>query len=1634
MSTISSTISQAITLGTPGYLSPLTIIAGGAVIPGGAADAIYGSSGSAGTVVNAGSIVATGAHAGIDLKGGGTLTNSGYIYGGTAGVYAAPFGYGTDTVTNLGTVASGGAGVTISGNAMLVNGASTATGAVISGATAVAFGHNYQKELINYGTIVGTGASGLGVYVGGGFGIDGGDVFNHGTIIGAGGTAVAFGAASNGANLLIVYPGAGFGGVANGGGKASLTFGSAHSVGTITSLASEYVGFPSIEFGARSSWVLPGNQTVASGTEITGGDGTLAASGTLTNAGIINVGFSGETFTESGTLINNGTLSGMTLIAGGYLANQTGAVADSVLTTPGVSIANAGTLIAPRLNGASLTNSVGGYATEVRSYGTVPSFVVNAGTMVGTGTGRYGAGVRLDQGGTVINGATSNTSALITGSYGVNFGRAFGAPPAAVTNYGTILGLGESESGYGVAFGEDGGTLTNGAANDTVAQIGGYYYGVAGVTVLANFGTITETSTLRYRAAVQPDRYHSGVITNGASNDSSALISGNAGILFRGGSIAQTIVNFGTIQATGTGTTSFGVYLDAGGTIINRAGGLIESNAIGIDLYGTIGATIINDGTIRGVVGIRDTTDDTMNTIITNGTIIGSSGTAIAFGCDADVIVLGTTAVISGALVGFQSVDTIDLAGVVADSVTFSGGALTISSGGTAVQTLAFAGQFKTSDFELSPDGSEGTNVTLSQPTGHVLSGSYDHTLLLTNPTQQNPMTLTSTATLVASAGDGVLGASGTDWTLTNAGTIGALSSLPCADGVELASLGTMLNAGSIFASGTYGHGVTLAGGGFVSNDSPSALISGYLAGIYASTSAAVATVLNAGTIMATGTSINYTRYRAYAIFLGSGGSVSNSGLVTGYYGVRERGTGIVTNTGTILGVSEAAVDAKVVVNGTNGVTNALIGGYDGVFASTLTNFATIAGTGTRFSYGLKGAGATVINFGTITSAGTYSTTSRDEAAGIAMAGTLTNGATNATNALISGYTGLLGVYGAATVFNLATIAATGTAGDADGMRLRQDGAVTNGAIADTVALITGYTGIYVPSGRYGSVNTAQVTNLATIVGAGTYGYGVLIDGATSAPSSVINGSTADTAALITGYAGVDLGGIGTVRNLGTIVGTGGDGLELPGTANAANGATNMTTALLQGRIGAEIGAGDTLVNFATIEGTGTSSTGVKLHGSSVTNQATGLIIGAYGIGGVGSASTVFNFGTVIGQGGTDAEGVYLDKGGFVSNAADGTIANLSTISTYAAVGAYGATATLINAGLITAANGPGVFIGHGGTVVASAGVIGGTTDAMYFYHGYANRLIVDQGAMFAGAVDGGNTIGATAVSTLELASSASAGTLSGVGTEFINFGQTTIDAGAAWTLLLPNPAAMQGSVSGFAAGDALDLAGIDPASVSLSSGTLDFSGGFFPLALSGAANVQAVTDNAGGALVTVACFREGTRIATPDGEVPVEALKVGDCVRLARGGEARIEWLGHRRINCARHPRPEAVWPVRIAAGTFGERLPCRDLWLSPNHAVLIDDVLVPVKHLIDGEWIVQVPMESVEYWHVELARHDVLLAGGLPSESYLDTGDRASFDNGVMVRLVPEFRADDAAMREWEARACAPLVVLAPKARHCA
>ena len=145
-----------------------------------------------------------------------------------------------------------------------------------------------------------------------------------------------------------------------------------------------------------------------------------------------------------------------------------------------------------------------------------------------------------------------------------------------------------------------------------------------------------------------------------------------------------------------------------------------------------------------------------------------------------------------------------------------------------------------------------------------------------------------------------------------------------------------------------------------------------------------------------------------------------------------------------------------------------------------------------------------------------------------------------------------------------------------------------------------------------------------------------------------------------------------------------------------------------------------------------------------------------------------------------------------------------------------------------------------------------------------------------------------------------------------------------------------------------------------------------------------------------LACFLSGTMIATPDGERLVETLAAGDLVLTADGAAKPVRWLG-RTTQARLFADPARALPVRIKAGALGENLPVRDLLVSPGHAMLIDGVLVQAGALVNGTSVVtetNMP-ETFTLYHVETDGHDLLVADGAATESFLVGVEDMRFDN---------------------------------------
>jgi len=141
----------------------------------------------------------------------------------------------------------------------------------------------------------------------------------------------------------------------------------------------------------------------------------------------------------------------------------------------------------------------------------------------------------------------------------------------------------------------------------------------------------------------------------------------------------------------------------------------------------------------------------------------------------------------------------------------------------------------------------------------------------------------------------------------------------------------------------------------------------------------------------------------------------------------------------------------------------------------------------------------------------------------------------------------------------------------------------------------------------------------------------------------------------------------------------------------------------------------------------------------------------------------------------------------------------------------------------------------------------------------------------------------------------------------------------------------------------------------------------------------------------SVVCFVQGTLIATPDGEVPVETLKPGDLVTTLDHGPQEITW-----VNAVTSLNPGHNAPIILPAGSLGNGLPKTPLRVSPQHRIMLrsrianrmfgsDEVLLPAKFLQSVHGIIQaLRFMPVTYHHFACRRHEIAFANGAEVESF--------------------------------------------------
>ncbi|MEJ5141830.1 Hint domain-containing protein [Gluconobacter albidus] len=218
-----------------------------------------------------------------------------------------------------------------------------------------------------------------------------------------------------------------------------------------------------------------------------------------------------------------------------------------------------------------------------------------------------------------------------------------------------------------------------------------------------------------------------------------------------------------------------------------------------------------------------------------------------------------------------------------------------------------------------------------------------------------------------------------------------------------------------------------------------------------------------------------------------------------------------------------------------------------------------------------------------------------------------------------------------------------------------------------------------------------------------------------------------------------------------------------------------------------------------------------------------------------------------------------------------------------------------------------------------------------------------------------------------------------------------------------------------------------------LTFGDLHMSNGFVPrtnatIVQDGSTGFLAEDSEAGffiiEAIAEGPCFLAGSMIRTPEGDVAVETLRLGSTVLAFVNGETverTVTWAGRSHmIAKAGLADAEAGYPVRIMQGALAEGVPYKDMLVTPEHCLFINGGFIPARMLVNGRSVVYDRTIAVyDYFHVETAEHSVIMADGMLTESYLDTGNRQSFrQDGSVVSL-------GGRERNWNDDAAAPLSV---------
>jgi T5SS/PEP-CTERM-associated repeat protein len=1302
------------------------------------------------------------------------------------------------------------------------------------------------------------------------------------------------------------------------------------------------------------------------------------------------------------------------------------------------------------------------------------SFGGNAGTVTGSGSA---LGITVGGSGTWnFDGLTLAVAALSTAVFsapGITFDTSAvldastlavnGVVDISATNGVTVTAEGGSTiTTLGDEIGSDSGMtgalVVTGAGTTWDEQAGGVGLDLTEASYDAGSVTVTDGATLVSQAPVQIGNSYLESSSITVADGGQWTIEGTAGVLDGVTGDGMLAVNGGTV--TDAGFITVGADGGGNGTLAVTNGTIATAGDFNVGLDGAGVATIGQGGTVfdGGMSSAIGYASGSTGSLVVNagGTFaatapaqmgyvlrIGQAGSEGAVApAQGAVLVTGTGALLT------TNGSPLDVGGD-----TGGDGTLTVSQGGALIAGTpdsANAAAFVVAGGTLS----SGT-VTIDGPGSTLTSDGY----ALIGRGGTASLLIENSASMVVNqdpTGDGDIGIGAGGYSAGQVTTVGSGSVTVTTGGLlDISSPTGEIMVGAVGASGT----LTVNAGTVVSGEHLVVGNAASLAGtLYAGTG--VVRIGAAGTLELTNPST-----AGFSIEIGPGGSAGPTNTASGTVTVSGAGALLNGNDGG-LEVGRLADGSLTVSQGGNvesgspndALFNALAIGRQGDGSVTVTDPGSTFTANGGAAIGRAGTGSlTVENAGSlfVGEDGTGNGGIAIGGAGFASATTQYVGGTGAALVTTGGdlfsqlnvTVGGNGVSGSLTVGSDGTVEA-GTSviiGDTATLAAGQSEISSSGTDTVSAATLVGGTGtITVGAGGVLLADGTGIAGTADLdVGAGTGSSGTLDVSGARALASSSNGmivvgdagtgtlNVTDDGVVNAGTNEVDIGaqsgGVGTVD-----VGSGGVGL----------GGTLEAGSLLVGNLGSgslDVANGGLVAATQLMSGVGSTAAG----GISVTGTASALTLtGALVVGDAAPADlSIFGGATVTAQNVT--LGLNVGGGGTIDLAGTGSALDVTNSLNIGSAG----TGSLAMGTNTTLAIANQFVVGSNGVSDASGGVLDPASMTNDGSVTGGDGAIANVSATLLNNGEWATTLGDA---TLNVGTPGSegpqGGAIEGTGSLLIaNGGDLIVNAAtvsATQSVVFTNSDTAGiltiGMLAGFAAvigsfnRDAeIIVAGTSIATVSFADNTLTLFGpgnselGTLTFAAD-AVSAGHLATNTAGAVIEVACFATGTRIATEHAEVAVETIREGDKVRALLGDRlAPVIWVGRREVDCARHPAPRKVWPVRVAPGAFGPGRPHTELFLSPDHAVFVGEVLIPIRCLINGSTIVQVPVERVTYHHIELAQHDVLLAQGLPAESFLDMREGTNYANRAgPVRLYPDYSA-----RMWEAFGCARLIVTGPE-----